>query len=232
MGYNDEDDFLMISEIQHFQFCKRQWALIHIEQQWEENVRTVEGQHLHQKADQPFVREKRGDKLVVRAMAVQSRELGLSGRCDVVEFLRDEERGVPIHGADGRHLPVPVEYKRGKPKRGAEDVLQLAAQAVCLEEMLLCEVGRGELYYHEIRQRVPVPLTAVLKAQVKETVLEMQEHRRRNHTPKVKTGPHCRSCSLQHRCLPGMLGKRSVGSYIAAKLGEEGKAGEEGEVGE
>lgn len=220
MGPIDEDDYLMISELQHFRFCKRQWALIHIEQQWEENVRTIEGQYLHEKADQPFLREKRGDKLIVRAMAVHSRELGLSGRCDVVEFIRDEERGVPIHGAEGRHLPVPVEYKRGKPKRGDEDVLQLAAQAVCLEEMLLCEVGRGELYYHEIRQRVEVPITVSLKKQVKETVLEMQDYRKRSHTPRVKTGPHCRSCSLQHRCLPEMMSKRPVGSYIERKMQE------------
>ena len=75
MVYNDEDDYLMLSGIQHFQFCKRQWALIHIEQQWEENVRTIEGQHLHQKADQPFIREKRGNKLIVRAMPVKSNEL-------------------------------------------------------------------------------------------------------------------------------------------------------------
>lgn len=219
MGFDEEDDYLMISELQHFQFCKRQWALIHLEQLWEDNVRTIEGQHLHQKADSPHLREKRGDKLIVRAMAVRSRELGLSGRCDVVEFIRDDG-GVTIQGTEGRYVPVPVEYKRGKPKRGSEDVVQLAAQAVCLEEMLLCEVERGELFYHEIRQRVAVPVTAALKQQVKQTVLEMQDYRKRKHTPKVKTGPHCKSCSLQHQCLPGLMNKRSVQSYIEGKLRE------------
>lgn len=207
----------MMSDIQHFQFCKRQWALIHIEQQWEENVLTVEGQYLHQKADQPFVREKRGDKLVVRAMAVKSRVLGISGRCDVVEFIEDEQ-GVPISGAEGRYIAVPVEYKRGKPKRGDEDVLQLAAQALCLEEMLLCQVESGYLYYHEIRTRIEVPITQEVRDKLKRTVQEMHEYRKRQHTPKVKTGSFCKSCSLQHRCLPELMNKRTVKSYIEGKL--------------
>lgn len=216
MAY-EEEDFLMISAIQHFQFCKRQWALIHIEQQWEENVLTVEGQYLHQKADQPFLREKRGDKLVVRAMSVQSRELGISGRCDVVEFIRDEQ-GVPISGAQGKHVAVPVEYKRGKPKRGDEDVLQLAAQALCLEEMLLCRVTHGYLFYHEIKKRVEVPISDELRGKLKQTVSEMHEYRKRQHTPMVKTGSFCKSCSLQHICLPELMNKRTVKSYIEGKL--------------
>src|SRR5690625_4740568 len=113
---NNVNDYLMISGIQHFDFCQRQWALIHIEQQWEENVRTIEGKHLHENADQPFIREKRNDKLIVRGMPVQSRTLKISGICDVVEFNRDE-RGVEIIGEEGKYVPVPVEYKRGKPKR-------------------------------------------------------------------------------------------------------------------
>src|SRR5690606_34549775 len=130
--------------------CKRQWALIHIEQQWEENVRTIEGQHLHRKADQPFAREKRGDKLIVRAMPAKSNELGITGICDVVEFVKHDS-GVAINGADGKYIAYPVEYKRGKPKTNDEDIMQLTAQAVCLEEMLLCDVDTGYLYYNEIK---------------------------------------------------------------------------------
>lgn len=100
---NNEDDFLMLSGLQHFQFCKRQWALIHIEQQWEENVKTIEGQLLHKKADQPFVKEKRGDKMVVRGLPIQSQELKLSGICDVVEFHASKD-GVSIYGVDGTYL--------------------------------------------------------------------------------------------------------------------------------
>ncbi|UQZ85491.1 PD-(D/E)XK nuclease superfamily protein [Paenibacillus konkukensis] len=218
MAYNaDEDHDLMLSGIQHFQFCKRQWALIHIEQQWEENVRTVEGQHLHHKADQPFVREKRGDKLIVRAMPVKSSELQITGVCDVVEFVRDED-GVEIHGAEGKYVAYPVEYKRGKPKLHDADLLQLTAQAMCLEEMLLCEVRTGFLFYNEIKHRVEVPLTAEMKHQVKTIVLEMQDYYKHRHTPKVKTGSFCHSCSLHSICLPELMNKRTVKSYIEGTI--------------
>lgn len=215
----DNDNELLLSGIQHFQFCKRQWALIHIEQQWEEDVRTIEGHHLHQKTDQPFLREKRGDRLIVRAMPVRSASLGITGICDVVEFIRSDD-GVTIQGADGKYKVHPVEYKRGRPKRGDEDVMQLAAQAICLEEMLVCQVTVGYLYYHEIRHRVEVALTAELKEKVRSIFREMNDYFRRRHTPKVKTGPHCRSCSLQHICLPEMMNKRSVRSYVEGKMKE------------
>lgn len=218
MVYEDDDE-LMISGIQHFHFCKRQWALIHIEQQWEENVRTIEGQHLHRNADQPFTREKRGDKLVVRAMPVNSRELGITGICDVVEFIRDD-RGVAIQGAEGKYLPFPIEYKRGKPKLDDTDVLQLTAQAMCLEEMLLCEVTLGYIFYNEIRHRIEVPLTHDLKSEVTSIVGEMQDYYRHRYTPKVKTGPFCKSCSLLHICLPKLMNKHSVKSYVEGKIRE------------
>jgi len=216
---NKEDEYLMLSGIQHFQFCKRQWAFIHIEQQWEENVRTVEGQHLHRNADQPFAREKRGDRLIVRAMPVKSDSLKITGICDVVEFIRDE-RGVEINRAEGKYRAYPVEYKRGKPKRNDEDVLQLAAQAICLEEMLLCDIDLGYLFYNEIKHRVEVRLTAELKDKVKAIVAEMQDYYKRRHTPKVKTGPFCRSCSLQNICLPELMNKRTVKSYVEGKIKE------------
>jgi len=162
----EDDNYLMLSGIQHFQFCKRQWAFIHIEQQWEDNVRTVEGQYLHRNADQPFTREKRGAKLVVRAMPVKSSMLGITGVCDVVEFIRDEN-GVPISGTEGKYTAYPVEYKRGKPKAEDEDILQLTAQAMCLEEMLLCDIDVGYLFYNEIKHRVEVPITEDLKNKVR-----------------------------------------------------------------
>lgn len=218
-GDNNEEEYLMLSGIQHFKFCKRQWALIHIEQQWEENVKTIEGQHLHEKADQPFIREKRRDKLIVRGMPVQSRTLKINGICDVVEFIRDN-KGVEIIGEQGKYIPVPIEYKRGKPKKDETDLVQLAAQAICLEEMLVCEIHTGYMYYNEIKQRVKVPITKDLKAKVKALVEEMQHYYSRKHTPKVKTGKHCRSCSLQHICLPDMMSRQSVKSYIEGMLRE------------
>lgn len=215
----NEDEYLMLSGIQHFQFCKRQWALIHIEQQWEENVKTIEGQHLHQKADQPFIREKRGDKLIVRAMPIQSSELKLTGVCDIVEFIQ-HPNGVEIFGETGTYIAFPIEYKRGKPKKNDEDILQLTAQAICLEEMLLCEVDSGYLYYGETKQRVEVELSERYKTKVRQIVKEMQDYYVRRYTPKVKTGAYCKSCSLQPICLPELMTKRSVKSYIEGKIKE------------
>lgn len=219
MGFNDEDHYLMLSGIQHFEFCRRQWALIHIEQQWEENVKTVEGQHLHQKADQPFIREKRGNKLIVRAMPIKSRELKITGICDVVEFIKDQD-GIELNGVKGKYSPYPVEYKRGKPKKNDSDIFQLTAQAMCLEEMLLCEINTGYLYYNEIKHRVEVPLTRETKDKVKKVVAEMHDYYKRRHTPMVKTGAFCKNCSLQNICLPNLMNKRSVKSYIEGKIKE------------
>ena len=112
----DEDDYLQLSGIQHFAFCRRQWALAYIEMQWQENVRTVEGKILHENAHNPGLKEKRGDLLIVRAMPVHSREMGVSGECDVVEFHRVKE-GISLNGKEGLYRVVPVEYKRGETKR-------------------------------------------------------------------------------------------------------------------
>lgn len=219
MEYNDEEDYLMLSGIQHFQFCKRQWALIHIEQQWDDNTRTIEGEYLHQKADQPFLREKRGNKLIVRAMPVKSIELKITGICDVVEFIKDEN-GVEINGFSGRYTAFPIEYKRGKPKKNDADILQLTAQAMCLEEMLLCDVNKGYMFYDEIKHRVEVPLTAELKHKVRVIFAEMHDYYKRSYTPNVKTGPFCKNCSLQNICLPNLMNRRSVKSYIEGKIAE------------
>ena len=216
----DEDSYLMLSGIQHFQFCKRQWALIHIEQQWEENVRTIEGQNLHEKADQPFLREKRGSKLIVRGMPVKSKILKITGVCDVVEFISDSD-GIELNGLEGKYLPYPIEYKRGKPKKNDADILQLTAQAICLEEMLLCSVKKGYMYYNEIKHRVSVDITDEIKNIVKNIVIEMYDYYKRNYTPKVKTGSFCKSCSLSDICMPNLMSKRSVKNYIDGRINEE-----------
>lgn len=214
---DNEEEYLMLSGIQHFEFCKRQWALIHIEEQWAENVKTIEGQQVHKRADQPFIREKRKDKLIVRGMPIQSRKLRISGICDVVEFIKDET-GVEIIGEEGKYIPIPVEYKRGRPKKHDSDILQLTAQAMCLEEMLVCNIDYGYMYYDEIRQRVEVTITNSLKNRVKEIVKEMHNYYERKYTPKVKTGKHCKSCSLQKICLPTLMHKQSVKSFIEGML--------------
>ena len=146
MEYNEED-YLMLSGIQHFEFCRRQWALIHFEQLWDENLRTVEGDIMHKRAHNEALTESRNGVITTRGMAVFSRKLGISGICDVVEFIRDDVNGYDIYKREGKYQIVPVEYKRGEPKEGLEDILQVVLQAMCLEEMLCCKVDKGYLYY-------------------------------------------------------------------------------------
>jgi CRISPR-associated exonuclease Cas4 len=213
------DEYLMLSGIQHYEFCPRQWALIHIEQQWEENLRTVQGQHLHRNADQPFMKEKRGNKIVSRSMHVQSHELAITGICDVVEFIKDEA-GVEIPKLGGKYKIYPVEYKRGKPKTNHSDILQLVAQSMCLEVMLVCTIDKGYLFYNEVKHRETVLITEELKHEVKTALAKMQDLYRKKHTPRVKTGKWCKSCSLQDICLPRLMTKESVDRYIEKRLSE------------
>ena len=208
-----EDDYLLLSGLQHFAFCRRQWALIHIEQAWEENVLTVEGNALHELADNPFVREKRGSTIYVRALPVHSATLGITGICDMVEFT-ENEAGVPLAKEQGRYLPKPIEYKRGKPKTHDADILQLTAQAMCLEEMLAVPVNDAAMYYHEIRKRIPVTITFALREQVHKMLKEMHHYYSRRHTPTVKTGKHCASCSLRNHCLPQLDERETVNAYM------------------
>ena len=156
------DELLALSGIQHFHFCRRQWALIHIERQWQENALTVEGRLMHRQADNPFHTEVRGGQITTRSMPVASYRLGLYGVCDVVEFWPSQD-GVHLAGRDGRYLPTPVEYKRGKEKQDACDEVQLCAQALCLEEMLPVQIQAGYLYYGETRRRVDVAFTEELR---------------------------------------------------------------------
>lgn len=215
-----EDDYLLLSGIQHFAFCRRQWALIHIEQQWDESLRTVEGEILHKNAHDGYSAEKRGDIIISRGMPVFSRTLGVRGTCDIVELRRDNN-GVEIFGRNGTFLPVPVEYKRGKPKESEEDILQLTAQAICLEEMLLCDIQEGYLYYCETGHRTKVVFDADIRQKVFDTFKEMHEMFERRYTPKVRIGKHCRACSLNNLCLPKLCRNKSAAQYIQSRIGED-----------
>jgi CRISPR-associated exonuclease Cas4 len=211
-----EEDYLQLSGIQHFAFCKRQWALIHIEQLWEENLRTVEGSLLHARAHDSSFTEKRRGVIVTRDMPVVSRTMGVSGKCDIVEFHQDERHGVPLFGRKGTWCPYPVEYKRGKPKITDIDRLQLCAQALCLEEMLVCEpIEQAALYYGELRRREAVELTPELRGAVVAIFSEMRQYYDRQHTPRVKPTKSCNACSLKNSCLPSLLRpKRDVALYM------------------
>lgn len=209
----------MISGIQHYMFCPRQWALIHIEQAWQENVLTVEGNNLHKKVDDPCIREKRGEKLYVRAMRVHSTSLPIHGVCDMVEFTRNPD-GVSIYGEEGLYTVKPVEYKRGKPKTHEADILQLTAQVICLEEMLGTTIDEADFYYHEVRRRLTIEMTKDLRNKVIETVAQMNNYYERRHTPRVRTGKHCLKCSLKDICLPELDNKETVQSYIKRMLSQ------------
>ena len=196
--------------------------MIHIEQLWEENYLTAEGRLLHERAHDPFFTEKRRDVIIVRDMAIHSSELGVSGKCDVVEFLRDDERGVKLFGRAGLWLPNVVEYKRGKSKIDDCDRLQLTAQAICLEEMLGCPaIEQSCLYYGETRRREYVSLTAELRDTARKMFAEMHEYYNRRYTPRVKPSKACKRCSMSQMCLPTMLKKQSVAHYIDSSLRKE-----------
>jgi CRISPR-associated exonuclease Cas4 len=216
MSYN-EDDYLQLSGIQHFLFCRRQWALIHIEQQWKENLRTIDGQLMHKNAHDAQSHTRRGDILTVRGIKIRSARLGLSGECDVVEFRKDPH-GVPLAMAEGRWQPYPVEYKRGTSKPDHMDEAQLCAQAMCLEEMLCCDIPDGALFYGQTRHREPVTFTPALRQEVEDTVLEMHQLFQRGSTPKVKPTKSCNACSLRELCLPKLMNKKSVSSYLHREL--------------
>ena len=215
----DEDDWLQLSGLQHFAFCRRQWSLIHIEDQWAENFRTVDGHLMHEYVHDQEFRESRGDRLIVRGLAIHSAQLGISGQCDVVEFYRDPA-GVPMRNREGQWQPYPVEYKRGKPKEHSADELQLCAQAMCLEEMLCCTVPEGALYYGEPRRRTVVQFTPKLRKQVQESLTEMHELYKRRYTPKVKPSKACNACSLKELCLPKLMSRKKVTDYLSAAMEE------------
>ena len=214
-----EEDYLQLSGLQHFAFCRRQWALIHIEDQWAENYRTVDGHLMHERVHDQEFRESRGNRLTVRGLAVHSARLGVSGQCDAVEFFKSPA-GVSLGGRDGLWLPYPVEYKRGKPKEHSADELQLCAQAMCLEEMLCCPVPEGALYYGEPRRRTVVSFTEELRGRVQDSLAEMHELYQRRYTPKVKPSKACNACSLKDLCLPKLMSRKSVSDYLAANLEE------------
>ncbi len=214
-------EHLPLSGIQHFVFCRRQWALIHIEGQWQENALTAEGRLQHKRADDPFFTEKRGGLVIARSVPVASSTLGLTGVCDVVEFHAAAE-GVRLPGREGFFQPVPVEYKRGRPKSHRADEAQLCAQAICLEEMLSIPIPEGYLFYKRTQRREHVRFTPELRDLVHTAAAEMHAYFRRGHTPRVKPSRACRACSLADICLPDLQNRRLTASrYIRQHLEEE-----------
>ncbi len=232
-----EDDLLPISALQHLLFCERQWALIHLEGQWSENRLTTEGHHLHQRVDALGV-ESRGDLRTASSLHLRCMRLGITGRADVIEFhLSSQDRvvlcvdsdapvaAVGLPKATGLWRPVPVEYKRGKPKKNRCDEVQLCAQALCLEEMLRVQIPAGALFYGKTRRRTAVQFDEALRRLTEHTIARLHELTLKRETPKVPYKKECDRCSLYALCLPKTTGARcSARSYltrVVAEISEE-----------
>lgn len=190
-----EADLLPLSGLQHLACCERQWALIHIEQQWEENRLTAEGRLLHATVDHGPDETREGVR-IVRSLPVRSYRLGLTGKADLIEF--------PLDGG----APVPVEYKRGRPKSGDWDEVQLCAQALCLEEMTGRPVTEGAVFYAARRRRTVVHLGPDLRSRTEALAARMHALYRAGATPAPAPSGQCRSCSLAGICQPLAIKKR------------------------
>ena len=205
------DDPLPISALQHYLFCARQCALIHLEGLWAENRLTVEGHHVHKRAhDGPT--ELRADVHIARGVALRSDRLGLFGYADVVEFRAQSGPDPPI--------PFPIEYKRGRPKKHDADKVQLCAQAMCLEEMLGVEVPAGALYYNTLRRRVDVPFNDRLRTLTKDTAQRLRNMVEFRRTPTAHREKKCDRCSLIDLCLPDAMTRRGsrASGYLARSV--------------
>jgi len=209
-----EEDFVLISALQHWIFCPRQCALIHIEQQWEENLFTTEGRGIHEKVHETGTEVRDGVR-IVRGLRLRSFKLGLVGQSDIVEF-HEASDGAEVPGLEGRFRPYPVEYKRGKPKIDLSDETQLCAQALCLEEMLSTYVTKGALFYGRPRRRKEVEFTDALKQITHEESYRLHEFISKKVTPKAKYSKKCKSCSLIDLCIPKITGiRKNVNQYLS-----------------
>ncbi len=198
------DDSFPLSALQHFAFCPRQCALIHVERQWAENTLTAQGRVLHDRAHEAGT-ESRGDLRTARALALQSAALGLHGVADVVEFHRQP---------DGAWRPFPVEYKRGRPKHEPIDAVQLCAQAICLEEMLHTPVPAGALFYGATHRRHDVAFDDTLRAETHTLAAAVRAQLAAGLTPAPVYAAHCRACSLLELCRPQATA-RSASAHLA-----------------
>lgn len=213
-----EDELIPLSALQHLLFCERQCALIHIEQAWAENRFTAEGRIMHERVDEAG-RESRDRIRTVNGLPLRSLRLGLSGKADVVEFHRE---GDDASGDASVWRPFPVEYKRGKPKQNDCDLVQLCAQALCLEEMLEVAVPEGALYYGTPRRRLVVVFDEALREKTREAARRLHELISSGHTPQARYEKKCESCSMLSVCMPKVTGShRSVRRYMAQALAQD-----------
>jgi CRISPR-associated exonuclease Cas4 len=207
-----EDDLLSISGLQHLTFCERQWALMYMEDEWSENVLTIEGKQLHE-----FVHgqgsENRAGVRMVRGLRLRSLEFGLYGVADMVEFHPCDD-GAKITGYNGLWKPYPVEYKRGRKRYEHANEMQLCAQAICLEEMFGVRVPAGAVYYGQPRRRGEVEISDSLRAELLSACARMRALYAQKDYPRPNIGAHCRNCSLCEECMPSVISGDRSGDYV------------------
>jgi CRISPR-associated exonuclease Cas4 len=203
----DNDDLLPLSALEHWSYCPRQCCLIHAEQAFEENIHTLRGQAVHQRVDYPGVETGYDGRRIVRALPLWCDRLGLVGKADVVEFL-----------ADG--TPYPVEYKHGKRREKLHDDIQLAAQALCLEEMTGRSVPLGAIYHASSHRRREVAISPVLRQAVASCVAEIRAALSAPRLPPPINDDRCRGCSLTDLCQPAVLAGSQRRQRLSATLFE------------
>jgi CRISPR-associated exonuclease Cas4 len=184
-----DDELVPISALEHWSYCPRQCALIHLEQTYDENLYTLRGNRAHRGADEPGIGSQRGVRMV-RAMPLWSERLGLTGRADAVEF----------HG----ETPYPVEYKSGSSRTWAHEAVQVCAQGMCIEEMLDISVPSGAIWYHASRQRREVDFTPDLRATVEASTIAVRAMLAGTRLPEAPNDQRCPNCSLFDACLPSI----------------------------
>ena len=209
MSYTDE--YLPISAVQHYAFCKRQFALIYMEQQWSESYLTSSGRLMHERVHDKDITETKDDILIVRGLTLSSEKLKLFGVADIIEYHKSE-RGIKIPGSKGVFIPFPVEYKRGKKKANDCDRLQLCVQCLCLEEMQGCEIESAAIFYGQPRRREVVSIDNSLREKAYKTTNEMHELYNSGISPRDELTAACKSCSMKNICQPELFGKKA-GNY-------------------
>jgi CRISPR-associated exonuclease Cas4 len=209
-----EEDLIPISALQHYAFCPRQCALIHVEQLWAENSLTMEGRIMHERVHDSETENRPGLRMA-RGLRIHSFRLGLVGQADVVEFHRHDS-GVILPDAEGKWRPFPVEFKRGKPKIDGCDEVQLCAQVACLEEMLNCTIPDGALFYGKPRRRHDVEFTQSLRDVTEDIIRAVRVLFDARITPTAPYNKKCDSCSMYNFCIPKTTGsKKSAKDYVA-----------------
>jgi len=217
-----DDEMLPLSGIQHYAFCPRQWALIYLEQLWNDNILTIEGSLLHGNVDNPSIRETNGsDTITLRGVRLMSRSLGLSGIADAIEIKPLSEAPKTKRALIKSKLftAMPIEYKRGKRKINDCDRLQLTAQAMIIEDILGVNISIGAIFYWQERHREYVEITDKLRDDAIRLSKDMHHLARLGITPPANKMPGCRSCSIKDLCVP-IICSKNVRQYLEASFNE------------